>query len=398
MLRTLFILMVLLATPTAYGDTIVDVRQLASQSQIWIALDEQPDAIDVASTPGRLALRLSGFELDAPRRVVPTQSSLVRSLVFQPGIEGSQIEILGGFGRGYAELRQGGILIDLSDGAYQAAMQAGRVGSERRQEQEPPGPYDSGDAWGGAQDAYHARESEADQAALAQRAAGRSSGSLEQGDGDQRAAGSHAALPERLQSETGPDGTQTQPDARPVSEFRIGDPIDDRTPSGGLWLMEPDDPEPGAEVPSSAPRSETPVAEAVPSQQADPAQAQEGGVDLSSVPGETELVSDEGDQPGPCDATAAVIASSPWDLDALADHAGCLVQIGEEDNGAGLYERVLAFDPGHFQAALGLARLRERQGRRQDAARLFETAADAARTDGQALSARAAARRLRGDD
>ncbi len=102
--------------------------------------------------------------------------------------------------------------------------------------------------------------------------------------------------------------------------------------------------------------------------------------------------------PGPCDATAAIIASTPWDLDALARHAACLAEIGQRDNAAGLYERVLAFEPGHFEAALGLARLREAQGRRADAARLFEAAAGSARTDGQALAARQSAARLRGDD
>lgn len=101
---------------------------------------------------------------------------------------------------------------------------------------------------------------------------------------------------------------------------------------------------------------------------------------------------------GPCDETAAVIASSPWDLDALARHAACLAEIGERDNAAGLYERVLAFEPGHFQAALGLAQLREAQGRRVEAARLFEAAAGSARTDGQALAARQSAARLRDGD
>ena len=102
--------------------------------------------------------------------------------------------------------------------------------------------------------------------------------------------------------------------------------------------------------------------------------------------------------PGLCEDSAAAIASSPWDLDALARHAACLVENGERRNAAGLYERVLAFEPGHFQAALGLARLREAESRRDEAARLFQAAANSALTDGEALAARQSAARLRGDD
>ena len=61
---------------------------------------------------------------------------------------------------------------------------------------------------------------------------------------------------------------------------------------------------------------------------------------------------------------------------------------------ATLYERVLAFEPGHYGAALGLARLRAAQGDTAAAAALFQTAADSARTDGEALAARSAADNL----
>lgn len=98
---------------------------------------------------------------------------------------------------------------------------------------------------------------------------------------------------------------------------------------------------------------------------------------------------------GACDAQAAALADAPWDLDRIVDQADCLVEAGEQRNAAGLYERVLAFQPEHFRAALGLARLRQQAGRYDDAARLFETAAGSALTDGEALSAGAAARRAR---
>ncbi len=106
------------------------------------------------------------------------------------------------------------------------------------------------------------------------------------------------------------------------------------------------------------------------------------------------------EQSGPCDATAAAVQESPWDLDALTRHADCLAGVGPaaRANAAGLYERVLAFDPTHFRAAIGLARIREAQGRGQEAAALYERAASAALTDGEALAARAAADRSRDDE
>lgn len=97
---------------------------------------------------------------------------------------------------------------------------------------------------------------------------------------------------------------------------------------------------------------------------------------------------------GPCAQTQARIAQSPWDLDALTDHAACLTEDGLTDQAIGLYERVLAFEPGHYAAAMGLARLREARGQNEAARDLFLEAARNARTDGEALQARAAARRM----
>ena len=115
-----------------------------------------------------------------------------------------------------------------------------------------------------------------------------------------------------------------------------------------------------------------------------------------SVPPAATPSSEEEPVAGPCDAQAAALADAPWDLDLIVAQADCLVEAGERANAVGLYERVLAFEPEHFRAALGLARLREHAGRHEDAARLFEAAAGSALTDGEALAARAAARRARG--
>ncbi len=96
-----------------------------------------------------------------------------------------------------------------------------------------------------------------------------------------------------------------------------------------------------------------------------------------------------------CPDSAARLADAPWDLNLLSTHADCLVSMGDSEGAVALYQRVLAFDPRHFQAALGLARILSDQGDHQAAAELFDTAASAARTDGQAVQARMAARRAR---
>jgi tetratricopeptide (TPR) repeat protein len=103
-------------------------------------------------------------------------------------------------------------------------------------------------------------------------------------------------------------------------------------------------------------------------------------------------------RPGdPCADTGAAVEASPWDLEVLSGHGACLTGEGRTREAQSLYERVLAFEPEHFEAALGLARVRAMQGDRAGAAALFELAEAAAHTDGQALSARAAARELLGD-
>jgi hypothetical protein len=98
---------------------------------------------------------------------------------------------------------------------------------------------------------------------------------------------------------------------------------------------------------------------------------------------------------GPCEADEAALEDSPWDLDLLANLGECLVESDKAEDAKTYYERVLAFEPGHFRAALGLARIQEAEGNRSDAARLFDAASRSATTDGEALAARAAARRIR---
>lgn len=100
------------------------------------------------------------------------------------------------------------------------------------------------------------------------------------------------------------------------------------------------------------------------------------------------------DAGGACVQSASRLEDTPWDLNAMAMHADCLAGARRAGDAMTLYERVLAFEPGHYGAALGLARLRAAAGDRAAAAELFQTAAESARTDGEALAARTAAEEL----
>lgn len=98
--------------------------------------------------------------------------------------------------------------------------------------------------------------------------------------------------------------------------------------------------------------------------------------------------------PAGCALTAAAVESDGWDLDALTAHSACLSEEGRGDEARPLLERVLAFEPSRFDAALMLAEITEDSGDTAAAQALFEQAAEAARTDGQAAAARARARAL----
>ncbi|KAA5805010.1 hypothetical protein F1654_03165 [Alkalicaulis satelles] len=96
-----------------------------------------------------------------------------------------------------------------------------------------------------------------------------------------------------------------------------------------------------------------------------------------------------------CAASAQALEDAPWDMDMMIAHGACLAEAGDGSGGAELFERVLAFEPDHASAALGLARIKEARGEHARAAELYEAAARGSRTDGEALAAMAAAQRLR---
>ncbi|WP_421785665.1 tetratricopeptide repeat protein [Hyphobacterium sp.] len=95
-----------------------------------------------------------------------------------------------------------------------------------------------------------------------------------------------------------------------------------------------------------------------------------------------------------CIAAATALDIDMWNIDALTTHAGCLVDEDRTADAIPLLERVIAFEPGRFDAVIALAEANERLGNVAQAQALYEQAAAVAATDGQAVAARARARRL----
>ena len=96
----------------------------------------------------------------------------------------------------------------------------------------------------------------------------------------------------------------------------------------------------------------------------------------------------------PCTQAASAVETDPWDIDALTRHAECLLGAGQADEATILLERVIAFEPGRFDAVIALAEAHAAQGDVDAARALYEQAANVAATDGQAIAARARARDL----
>ena len=99
-----------------------------------------------------------------------------------------------------------------------------------------------------------------------------------------------------------------------------------------------------------------------------------------------------------CVSQADTVAMSPWDLDALTALAQCHVDDNRPSEARPHLERVLAFEPGRFDAAILLAEVAEGEGAIDEARALYDQAAGSARSDGQAAAARARGRALSPDD
>jgi hypothetical protein len=323
------------AAPAGAGE-VKDVLALPGGA-VFVALDETPASMTASEGAGHISFSFQGWSGE-PRTLEPYgEAGFSRLLVTTDGFV-----LEGGFSGAQAELRRGGLLVHFGDGApHQSEAMAGDGASLEA----APGLASS-----------HASIQALDPA-----------GETNAHDAQDAYAGEPGANPGSAASlAQSPDHTP-QPNSEPD---QAPDPEPDPAPQGSVSM-----PQGGAA--SEPDREPAPY----------PAD------DRALVPNAAEAASQTAS--GPCDAQASALADAPWDLDRLTDQADCLVETGETRNATGLYERVLAFQPEHFRAALGLARLRQQSGRHGDAARLFETAAGSAMTDGEALAASAAARRAR---
>lgn len=95
-----------------------------------------------------------------------------------------------------------------------------------------------------------------------------------------------------------------------------------------------------------------------------------------------------------CAEADARIVDDLWDLDAMIVQAECARSDGNAGEAAALLERVTAMDPERFSALLMLAEIETESGNRDAARALYEMAAQAARTDGEAAAAMARMRAL----
>lgn len=197
---------------------------------------------------------------------------------------------------------------------------------------------------------------------------------------------------------------ELQPDAeQPLEDFV---PIPAETILSRQAELETESADPAG--PSDMPSSQV---EVVPSDFAPDESAGETGVtdtdiveDLASLP-EDDMSLDEisedsfsTEDAGLCQAEAEAVAASTWDIPLMTAYAQCLQGGGEVASATSLYEQILAFEPDHFQAALGLAGLKAEAGDRDEARQLYMEAARSARTDGDALRARALANALNNPD
>lgn len=121
-----------------------------------------------------------------------------------------------------------------------------------------------------------------------------------------------------------------------------------------------------------------------------------GSRDLAPPPTTASTVSTAADLSGDesCSNAALAIESDPWNIDALTIHGQCLIEAENAAQAIVHLERVVAFEPGRFSAVMALGEAREHLGETSAAIALYEQAAGIAATDGEAVAARARARRL----
>lgn len=312
-----------------------DVFQLpgGEQGQVFVALSEMPPRMTQGAAGDALILSLPGVHMNE-RRIVPAKGAVFDGLMVAPGDTGSVLRF-DGVGQGArAELVAGGILISLGEGRPEITN---TIPEERR--------VVASAMIGSSADAYSS-----------------TSGRMHS-----------AASPGSQQATASLSGSSSGPAGRDASGH------DDHGVTQGVSLASHDERAAEGSAASGSPTALSPsepdhVAEAV-----------------QEVPGEPDVSVAE----RVCPEQNMAIEESPWDLDLLTALGECLSAHDHGPDAVEYFEQVLAFEPSHFRAALGLARIREQLGEPDEAARLFEVASRSAITDGEALAARAAARRMR---
>mgnify|MGYP006283628435 CR=1 FL=1 len=330
MRRVLFGAAALLAAAPAHAE-LLDARleTQAGQARLWLAFDAQPEAASLTREAGGLSVRIAGVS-SAQRRIEPARVPGLDRLALAPEAGGVRVRLTGAFDDASAQVREGGVLVMLSGEGFTASP---RLAAVRRARAAGAERADAGSGEAGS-----------GQTGPGQTEPGQTQpGRTEPGS----AAAGTAPAPA---SEPAPDpAPQSAPDSVPVSaresarEAASGDGAPER-----LWAG------------------------------VDDAAAAEIGADAPS---------------GPCAHTGAALSDDPWNIEAMTAHAGCLAEADQTGRAAALYARVLAFEPENYDAAMGLGAIRAEAGETDTAQALFQQAAGAARTDGQALRARSAARR-----
>lgn len=339
---------------------------------LWLALEGQPTGLSYSAADDRLSLHVTGFNPLQAREIVPSRAiDRLEMIALMPAEGGSRVVVQGRFAQPFAELREGGIWISLD------AAITGDV------------PQTHGAQRTASRDALTSQAAADPNVMDASPVHVSASGSQSGGhSGSERSETSFTISP-------GPEAPQSNDtSSRPVSVADARLPATDPVRQPRPYPVEAaEDTRNGATA--STDRS-GPDAEGIPVSSI----AREGQpAEIAAIAAATAAQSEgQMQQAAPCLDTAMALRDSPWDLAAMTLHADCLVVAEDREGAAVLYERVLAFDPTHFRAALGLARIREAQGRGAEAARLYERAASAALTDGEALAARSLSQEDQSDD
>ena len=321
------------ASPALADIKDVRVEESGASGRIWLAFDEQPAAADLVLEPGAARLSVRGVQV-RPRAIETVRREALNVHATAGGAE-IVLPARTDWREARAEIREGGVLITYQ-GAYESAAPA-----------TPEARILPASAMTSAMTSTVSAPAPA----------------------------AEAAAPE------------PRPEPRPAPE-----------PAPEIA------PEPAAvERPAVSPEM-TPEGAAEPAPETLPETAPETAPETSPErapePAPVAAADTVAPQPAramtPCEIAAAGVAADPWNFAVLGDHAACLADQDETEAAREIYERILAFEPENYTAALGLAQISVDQGDAEAARALFSQAASAASSDAEAAYAWSRARDLPG--